>query len=328
MAGFVNPVDLKRRTTNRWIIAAFFGFTGLLSLGLWLKGRDSDTSIFTPYKVSYKVETKKINAPNDTSRPTTEFLATVQNVLQGAQGNYSLYVYRLKEGKGYGINADAVMPAVSIMKVPIMTAVLAKIDAGNLALTDTYTLNAADIRSGSGPIEFMPPGTALTMDYLLKVAGQNSDNTAPVAMVQTVGESAVGDMIAKLGMPDTSFSDNTITASDLGMMWKNLYSGKVLSSSSHDILWTDLQNTIYEDRLSAGVPDDVEVIHKVGSDTDIWADTGIIMAPEPFVLSVLNTGVDLDEAKILLPKITKMVWNYETSRTTPSPQTPTTNQSK
>lgn len=328
MARLVNSVDLKRNTTNHWIIAALFIFTGLVSVGFWLKGRSPGESLLQPYKISYNVQAKKIRTNNDTSRATTQFLTTLQDTLQDTQGSYSIYVYRLNEDKGYGLNEDVVMPAASIMKIPIMTAVLSLVDGGQLRLTDSYPLNSDDIRSGSGPLEFVTPGTQLTLDYLLKVSGQNSDNTAPVILDKIVGVNVVKAMISKLGMASTSFDDNTTTAADLGAMWKNLYAGNILSSNSHDVLWTDLENSIYEDRLPAGVPDNVEVVHKVGSDSDLWSDSGIVLAKEPFVLSILTQGVDLQQAQALVPKITKMIWNYESARTTPPPPTPTKVQSK
>lgn len=328
MTRLVNSVDLKRNTTNHKLIAALFVFTGLLSVGFWLKGRSPGESLLQPYKISYNVQTKKINPNIDSSRATTQFLTTLSDVLQDSQGSYSIYVYRLTESKGYGINQNAIMPAASIMKIPIMAAVLSQVDSGKLHLSDSYPLNAADIRTGSGPLEFISPGTQLTLDYLLKVSGQNSDNTAPVILDKIVGVDVVKAMITKLGMTSTSFDDNTTTASDLGMMWKNLNSGNFLSSDSHEVLWTDLQNSIYEDRLPAGVPDDVDVVHKVGSDSDLWSDSGIILTKEPFVLSILTQGVDLTEAQVLVPKLTKMIWSYETARITPPPPSPTAVQSK
>lgn len=316
MARFVNPVDLKRNTSNHWIIAVLFVLTGIFSLVFWLRGRGKEASLLQPYKISYKVESKKIKAPRDATPATTKFITSLQNVLKGTTGEYSVYVYRLGEGKGYGINENAVMPAASIMKVPIMTAVLLQVDGGVLTLDGTTPLNASDIRNGSGPIEFMAPGASLSVDYLLKVTGQNSDNSAPVILTKLIGQDEVVKTITKLEMPDTSFIDNTTTATDLTFMWKNLYSGSVLASASHDVLWTDLQNSIYEDRLPVGIPDEVDLVHKVGSGENVWADSGIVLSENPFVITILNREVDMEEAKVIVPKLTKMIWEFENSRTT------------
>jgi beta-lactamase class A len=316
MAGFVNPVDLKRNTTNHWVIVALFVLTGIFSLVFWWRGRDKESSILQPYKISYKVESKKIKAPRDTSTATTKFITSLQEVLKGTTGEYSVYVYRLGEGKGYGINENAVMPAASIMKVPIMAAVLIQVDAGVLTLDSTTQLNPGDIRTGSGPIEFMAAGTNLSIDYLLKVSGQNSDNSAPVILTKLIGQDEVVKAINTLEMSNTSFADNTTTATDLSFMWKNLYSDSVLSATSHAVLWTVLQNSIYEDRLPVGIPDDIDVVHKVGSGENIWADSGIVLTDNPFVVTILDRDVNMDEAKILVPKLTKMIWEFEKSRTT------------
>lgn len=298
---------------NRWFVGILFLATGIFSIFFWLKGRSGP--LLQPYKVSYNVQSSRTDITKDTSESTSTFVKTLRDTLDSSQGRYGVYVYRLAEDKGYGINQDVIFPAASIMKVPIMTAVLQQVDAGALQLTDTYTLTAADIRTGSGPIEFMAPGTKLTVEYLLKVSGQNSDNTAPVALTKLVGQSTIVQMISKLGMIKTDFGANTTTASDLTAMWKTLYSGKLLSQASHDLLWTDLQKSIYEDRIPQGIPKDTIVIHKVGSDLDIWADSGIVMSSNPLVITILNQGVDLSESKLMVPKLAKMIWVFETSRT-------------
>lgn len=328
MAGLVRSVDLKRNTTNRKIIALLFVFTGILSVGLWLKGRKQGDSLIDPYKISFKVENKHVDTTHDVTRPTTELIAKLKEIVDATEGEYSIYVYRLNEGKGYGFSETQVLPAASMMKVPIMAAVYKEIEKGTIQLTDGYILKSADIRTGSGPIEFMATGTSLKVEYLLKVMGQNSDNTAPVALAGLIGKTNIQAAIKSLGMTATSYDDNTTTAMDLTEMWKNLWSNKFLTEESKQLMWGNLQNSIYEDRLPLGLPEGTIVIHKVGSGENVWADTGIVMAPEPFVISILNDNVKIDEAKVVVPKLTKAVWEYEISRPKlPSP-TPTVSQSK
>ena len=271
--------------TNRKLIIWVFLLTGLVSGTIWYFAGSKTTQV-----LSYVAAT-----------PTpiqNALLTKIQQKLATAAGAYSIYVYNLETQQGYGINENQVMPAASIMKVPIMQAV-----ADNLNLTDTYTLQDADKRSGSGPIEFMDEGTVLTVRRLLEEMGKKSDNTAPIALTKMLPRGSMKKTFTKLGMTKTDFDANTTTAYDLTQMWK------YLQSSHPGWMWDYLQESIYEERLPAGLPAGRQVVHKVGSDAQVWADSGIV--DNKLIITILNSDASLEEAKILVPEVAKMIWDYE-----------------
>jgi hypothetical protein len=106
-------------------------------------------------------------------------------------------------------------------------------------------------------------------------------------------------------MDDSSYRDLIITAKDTAKMFEYIYDKEFYTKY--------LTDSIYEDRISLGVPGGVIVIHKVGTDTGVWADAGIIDGIKPFVLVILNKGVKREEAVKFVPEITKMIWRYENS---------------
>ncbi len=277
-------------TVNRKLIICCFLATGVASVGVWLLAGGKWAT--EPLKISYKV-TRKSNA----------FLDRLKSRLTQDTGKYGIFVYRLKNGVGYGINEDEIMPAASIMKIPIMVAATKKLN-----LEDTYILRDEDKQTGSGPIEFMDAGTVFTVNELMQNTGLKSDNTAAVVLANMVGRDYMPTVLTDLGMASSSFSDNTTTARDVGSMWVQIYKNYLTP------LKDDLVNSIYEDRLPAGLPSDgLEVVHKVGTGEGIWADAGIVMAEEPLIIVILNKDVDPDQAGKTVPEITKMIWEYETN---------------
>ncbi|KKT32582.1 MAG: Beta-lactamase [Candidatus Moranbacteria bacterium GW2011_GWF2_44_10] len=228
--------------------------------------------------------------------------------MEGLSGEYAVGVYRLKTGENYGFNQRVEMPAASIMKVPILAAVFRKLEIGDLKLEDTYALKDADKQSGSGPIEFMNAGAKLTVKQLVTYMAKNSDNTAAYVLANMVGRREMEIEIERLGMKNTDFGENTTTAEDVAAMWQKIYEEK--NQQTLDLL----QGSIYEERIPAGVPDGTRVIHKVGTDLDIWSDAGIVMAEKPFILVIMNEGVDIDRAKKLVPELTKLIWDFEAER--------------
>lgn len=292
MAELVRQVNLKRMPVNRKLIGWVFAVTGLVSGWLWWREQKPK---LPPLKISYQIERKE----------TAEGpVAQIRNKLNSVQGNWAVAVYRLNEGKGYGVNEETVLPAASIMKVPILLAAVKKLNPD-----DVYVLRDEDKQNGSGPIEFMDAGTQLPVQDLLTYMAKNSDNTATYVLANMAGRNEVKEEIKRLSMKDTNFDENTTTAYDVAMMWRKIYQEK--NQQMLDLL----QESIYEDRIPLGLPEGVDFIHKVGTGDGVWADAGIVMADKPFVLVIVNGKVDMDEAKKLVPELTKLIWDFEAGRT-------------
>lgn len=248
---------------------------------------------------------------------------SIKEMTATASGSYAVYVYRLEEKTGYGYNEVTVMPAASIMKIPVMVAVINKSNTGELKLSDEYTLADEDKRTGAGPVEYLPTGTILTIDELMSYLGKNSDNTAWWVLRQKVGKQAVDDVVSELGMKNSSYEDQMTTAADMTKMWAGLYSGKIIGAEGWNKLAGYLVDSVYEDRIPAGLPvDEVRVIHKVGTLDDVWEDAGIVECQKenlnckikPLVIVILNKGINVGEAADVVPEIVKRIWNYEKVR--------------
>lgn len=322
MAGLVKQMNLKRMPVNRILIAAMFVVTGLLSLIFWVKGKKGDSEGWSlgewwgPLKITYEVERSRLTAPRDTSRETGQLITKVRKKLEEASGSHAFYVLRLKEGKGYGWKEEEMMPAASIMKVPIMATVFEKIEQGKMTLGDVYELKETDKQQGSGPVEFMEVGIKLSVGDLLRVTGKNSDNSATKILVSLAGRDEIKKKMKELGMETSDFDKNTTSAYDLAMMWKSL------NEKPTPEMWDLLRDSIYEDRIPAGLPKEADVIHKVGTGDGVWADAGIIQCAvlsaqcsvEPFVLVILNKEVDTEKAKVVIPEAVKIIWDFEKSR--------------
>lgn len=61
-----------------------------------------------------------------------------------------------------------------------------------------------------------------------------------------------------------------------------------------NLLLDDLKNTIFDDRIRAGTPENIAVAHKIGNLTGVINDVGIVYSSKgPY-----NQGHDLDKALI------------------------------
>jgi beta-lactamase class A len=300
------------------LLVGLFLLTGAVSLGLWWRGKVIHGSNGgwqgltgeMSFVISPTVTPVIVNSGSEQEKAVA---GQLKELVATAEGKYAVYVYHPGQKTGYGFNQTEKMPAASIMKIPVLVAVEGLIESGQLSLDDQYTLEEADRTPGSGPLQYKQAGTKYSIGQLLTYLGKNSDNTAWVMFNRRLGEKTMEDAMKKMGLTDSSYGDLMTTAADVAKMFTYI-SGK-------DFFSGYLTDSIYEDRIPPGVPEGVTVIHKVGTDTGVWADAGIVQCSqltadcsiEPFILVVLDKGVIREEAVKLVPEITKIVWDYENS---------------
>ncbi len=56
----------------------------------------------------------------------------IEQAISGFQGEIGIYVKNLRTGKTVNIHADTIFPTASIVKVPIMTGIVYKMNKGEL----------------------------------------------------------------------------------------------------------------------------------------------------------------------------------------------------
>jgi hypothetical protein len=311
----------KKPPVNRKLLVWVFVLTGLVSLFFWWRGREMRGNLPLPDTTSdlhFVIKPTEKIWDRDSDLRVEKILTEIKEITATASGTYVVYVYHLDDGTAFGINETVEMPGASIMKIPVMITAVNKIEKGELRFEDRYILEEADRAVGSGPLQFKQAGTSYSIDQLLSYLGKNSDNTAWVMFNRRWGKPAIEDTIVRLGMTDSNYDQLTTTAVDVAKMWKYLYDGPIIPANKMRI-WGYLTESIYEDRIPAGLAGTgAEIMgHKVGTDADVWADAGIIKCEinnpqctnKPFI--IMNKEVKRAEATGIVPKIAKLIWEFE-----------------
>ena len=121
----------------------------------------------------------------------------------------AIYVENLSTGERVAIDADSSYETFSVIKVPLMAAVLERVREGKLSLSDRVTLSAEQRRIPSGVLYTLDPGLTPTVRDLLTLMIIISDNEATDALGDLVGRDSVTDFMKRIGLPNTMlrFSD-------------------------------------------------------------------------------------------------------------------------
>lgn len=225
-------------------------------------------------------------------------------------GVYALYVIRLSEGRGYGVNENELMQAASFIKLPVLATLFLEAEKGSIDLETKYTLKNSDKRTGSGSLSTKPAGTVLTYRDLARLMGKESDNTTFNIIRNVLGDGAINEIMKSIGMLHTSLEENETTPYDIGLFFEKLWQGEIVPRQARDEILDYLTDTIYEEWIVKGIPD-VRVAHKYGRESRAVNDAGIILTEKPFVLVIMSDGAVETEADKIIPEIAKKVYEIE-----------------
>src|SRR5687767_5370795 len=95
-----------------------------------------------------------------------------------AGGTWAFWIKDLRDGASLGIGEDKAFPSASIIKVPILLAVLERVGRGEVSLDDTVTLTAWHKTGGSGVLQHFREGTELRLEDACTAMTVLSDNVA------------------------------------------------------------------------------------------------------------------------------------------------------
>lgn len=114
----------------------------------------------------------------------------------------ALYVKHLATGEEAGVRTTEHFNAMSVIKVPIMVRAFLLAEQGQLSLDERVTITRAELRDGTGVLQYHDPGLQPTVRDLITEMIITSDNTATDLMTLKVGGvAALNRWLAETGYP-------------------------------------------------------------------------------------------------------------------------------
>lgn len=141
------------------------------------------------------------------------------------------------------------------------------------------------------------------VDYsLITAMGKRSDNTVFNKLITQFGEETIQNYIDQLGMEKTSLEENETTAKETGDLLKKIY------DDDQEEIISSITDTIFENWIVAGIPDEITVAHKYGREAGVVNDAAIVFSPKPFILVIMTRNVTEREADEMIPELAKMIY--------------------
>lgn len=250
----------------------------------------------------------------------------LKNTLTDIQKKYNqqtyIYFAYLNNNAWIGLNEKDKFTAASTIKVPLAMAVYKAVEEGKIKLSDLYSLDELDLDQNFGDLYKAGPDKSFTVEELLKIMLENSDNTAMRAIITALERIGINDpfsdvysfmgweLVTDLGATPNY---NEINLKTLANMFISLYNAQYVNTANSQAILTFLSNSPFNDKIVAGVPKDIKVAHKIGMyDTNLtYSDCGIVYAPSRnYLLCLGSSGTSEKIASKFMSEISKATYDY------------------
>jgi beta-lactamase class A len=215
-------------------------------------------------------------APTSDSEPLDFLKARIAQITRSINAQWGIYMQCIETDEEIALDADVVMDTMSVIKIPLMVEVLRQAEAGNFLLSDRLIVQKSDKRPGTGIIRYLDDGAALTINDLITLMINVSDNSATdMLFAQVGGIEPVNALMQRYGWTTIRATGTTeewfqalraepdswtfhrdgkhpfglSSARDTGRLLAGIVKGEVVSKSASAQMMAALRSQLYRSRL-------------------------------------------------------------------------------
>ena len=233
----------------------------------------------------------------------------------------SIYVWDYNSGNYADINADKTYPTASIIKLPVLAYLFRSIEKEHVTLNEKMPLTEYYRTEGSGSLQFKAQNSQYSIDTLARMMITESDNSATNMIVSRLGAMTdLNSAIRRWGLKHTYMQTwlpdlegtNRSTARDIAQILYNIDNPDFLSNASRAKIF-DYMGHVHNNRLiAAGLPSNVEFLHKTGDIGKMLGDAGIVYPPNGkkyIVVILVNRPHNSPLGKEFIVKASEIIYN-------------------
>lgn len=239
--------------------------------------------------------------------------------LEGAKGQYAVYIKNLKTGEGYSLNEHEEFDTGSLYKLWTMAVVYEDIKKGSLSREqilseDVEALNKK-FKISSESAELKEGTITLSVGGALNQMIAISSNYAAHLLTAKIGLSPIARFLKQEGFDESSIGASDTapksTAYDIGSFFEKLYKGEIVDKFSSEEMISILKKQQLNSKLPGNLPEGTPVAHKTGEIDYYSHDGGIIFGNKSdYVIVVLSKSSYPPGAVERIADISKAVFDY------------------
>lgn len=256
----------------------------------------------------------------------------ISHLLAGFDGEAGIYIKDLRKNKVVAIHADTLFPTASMIKIPILTGIMAKILTGRLSYHQVLEYKDSLYYAGSDITASLKNGEKITLAKLIMLMLTTSDNTASLWLQSLAGGgSQINALLDSLGLTATKINSRTpgrdslrqlygwgqTTPREMAILLEKIYKKQIFSPSACAKMLRALGRNYWDEQALAEIPPTIEVFSKNGAVNASRSEVLLVNAPHrPFLFCIITKNnkdqswSDNNEAWVLTRKISRLLWSY------------------
>lgn len=254
-----------------------------------------------------------------------EITAYIDHVKKKHSDIYVSYYFRdLNNGAWIGINEKEVFSPASLMKVPVMIALLKEAETNPGVLSERVRYEKkkfAEVDEDSGFEK--QDGSEYSIDEYLRQMIVNSDNAATIILLEKVGMEKVSKVQKDLNLYVEGLTDpnaNFVAVNRYSGVFRILFNASYLNRDMSEKALRLLSETVYKKGIREAVPEKYAVAHKYG-ERDFFDEAGnrntlqlhhfgiVFYTGKPYLLGIMTRGANREVKEKIIYDLAKITFN-------------------
>lgn len=255
----------------------------------------------------------------------------IEELIKGFNGEIGVYVKNLRTNKIVSINADTIFPTASMVKIPILTGIMDKINKGALQYHQTLTYKDSLLYAGVDLLGSFKNNEQIELSKVMMLMLTMSDNTASLWLQSLAGGGKrINEILDSLGFRNTRVNSRTpgretnrtqygwgqTTPFEMASLFEKIYHGEIISDSVSQKMIRLMGRDYWDEEAISQIPSTIFVAAKSGAVDESRSETLLVMAPRnPYIFSICTKNnkdtswKETNEAWVLTRKISKLLWD-------------------
>ncbi len=259
--------------------------------------------------------------------------AQIETLVKGFNGNVGVYVHDLKHNKIVAINADTIFPTASIVKIPILTGIMRKIEKGEMQYHQrlTYT-DSLFYDEGDDILSSFKNGATIELSKVMMLMLTISDNCASLWLQGlSGGGTQINQILDSLGFQSTRVNSRTpgreanraqygwgqTSPREMANLMERIVNNQLLSSSSNEKMLRLLGRQYWDEEALSQIPPGIFTADKNGAVDGSRDEVMYVNSKNnPYIFSIFTKNNKdqsweyNNEAWVLTRKLSALLWKY------------------
>ncbi|KAF0143353.1 MAG: Uncharacterized protein FD156_2714 [Nitrospirae bacterium] len=233
----------------------------------------------------------------------------------------SVYYRDLNNGPWLGVDERAPFSPSSLLKVPLMMAVLKDAETNPQILRQRFTFADEDSNAFENikPSKAIGRGKSYSVEELIRFTIAYSDNNAYLLLLKNFPQDKLIKVYTELGVavPYDNKKEDFMSVKEYASFFRILFNASYLNREMSMKALKFLSAADYRNGIVAGVPSNVGVVHKfgersLGANGEIKQlhDCGIVYYPDhPYLLCIMTRGKTFSHLEGIIKDVSQLIYN-------------------